>query len=151
MEAKSENTTSGCVATALGVALVAWMLHSCSQTSERMDKEREKAAAEQAKQEEAIDRQKAHDHGMSLEEYQRITSAGAHAYAACKVAAENRAMYGYKSDFVPNWSSNVVGKDLEITGRDIQMQNGFGAYSYVTYRCVWSVSGNTIKSLDVID
>lgn len=72
-------------------------------------------------------------------------------YAECKTAAENRAKHAQKSDWVPNWKWDLKGRTILGAGHDLQMQNGFGVYGYVTYYSDWDMDSKSIKSLTVTE
>jgi hypothetical protein len=96
---------------------------------------------------EAENEAKAKDMGVSLADYMSAKAASTDAYAECKVAAEGRAKHDYKADFLPSSTWTVKGRTISVVGRDLQMQNGFGAYGPVTYFCDWDMDMRAVKSL----
>ena len=145
VDKKKDSPAASAFATiVVGIGFV-WALHSCSVQKDKMDAERDQAAA----QLDASDHAEAKRLGMSYEDYRSARWASDKAYAACKVAAEGRAKRDYKADFIPSSSWSVHGRIISIVGHDLRMQNGFGAYDPVTYMCDWSMDSQAVTSLDV--
>lgn len=120
---------------------------ACSRQEDELQVERDKAAIEL----EASDKAEASARGISMDEYREARWASNAAYAACKVAAEERAKHNYKADWIPNRTWDVKGKTISVVGRDLQMQNGFGVYGRVTYYCDWDMDARKVTSLVVSD
>lgn len=146
-KAKNESPAVGCIALIITAIIFGFGYRSCSRMEEARDREREQAAHEL----ELDDQRQASAHGISVDEWRQARWASNTAYAECKVAAEQRAKHDYKSDFIPKMNWELQGKKIMLVGHDLQMQNGFGVWSYVTYNCEWDLDRKAVVSLDIIE
>lgn len=141
------NSWLGCLSLVVVALVFLAGYRSCSQQNAKQDVEREQAARAL----DDSDRKEAIRLGISIDDYRSARWASNKAYAECKTAAERRAKHDYKSDWVPNWRWDLKGRTILGVGHDLQMQNGFGVYSYVSYFCDWDMDSRSVKSLTVTE
>lgn len=106
---------------------------------ERVRLESEKKAAKDA----AEDRAHAKAWSITVGAAKRAREQESYAYAACAVALESSARYDYKSDWLPNYAWISEGDAIVIHGRDIHLQNGYGAYAG-GYYCKWNIADRKV-------
>jgi hypothetical protein len=95
------------------------------------------------------DRAEAAKWGVSIPDYMKAKGAEDNAHISCMVEAENRAKYEHKDDFgQPVWWK-TDGKTLTITGKDVMLQNGFGAYEHVTYICTYDLASKSVTDVQI--
>jgi len=135
----------GILALVFTIAVVIFFVKACSDADEKTV--RDQAAA--AQQQEALDKSEAAGMGLSLDDYRKAKWAVEDAYGPCQAAAESQAKYNYKTDWTPNVHWTVEGDELTLVGHDIQMQNGFGVFSHVSYTCIWDMKMKAVVSVDV--
>ena len=86
---------------------------------------------------------------VDLDTYRLGVSKEADAHISCQLAAEKLAQYGARSDWLPNYSWGIKGKDIFIRGRDLRMKNGFNAERYVVYDCTHNVDTGETRVISV--
>jgi hypothetical protein len=97
------------------------------------------------------DRADAAKWGVDIQDYMKAKGAEDSAHISCMVEAEGRAKYEHKDDFdQPVWWK-TDGKSLTITGKDVMLQNGFGAFEHITYVCTYDLATKTITNLQIVE
>jgi len=86
---------------------------------------------------------------VDLETYRLGQSKRETAHSECQSAAVGQARYGARSDWFPNYSWSIKGKDITIFGKDVQMKNGFNAERYVIYTCKYNVDAKTANVISI--
>lgn len=69
------------------------------------------------------------------------------AHSACRKAVREAARWDHRSDWLPDYDWRTDGRTITIVGRDVHLQNAFGAYSNAPYVCEWDLKGATVVSL----
>ncbi|HWY14268.1 MAG TPA: hypothetical protein VNX86_03910 [Rhizomicrobium sp.] len=110
-------------------------------------KEDAEDARKQAAKEAAEDAAEAKRRGISLAVFERAKELETNAWAACGEALRNSARYDAKSDWSPNFDWSTNGDSITIMGRDVHLQNGFGAYS-AGYSCTWDMKTKAVTALN---
>lgn len=87
---------------------------------------------------------------ISMGAYERAKAQELQAYTECVMSVEDAARFDYKGDWLPDYTWSSDGKSISIVGRDIRLQNGFGAWSRVTYTCEWDMAAQKITNLNVL-
>jgi len=142
-DTKNDNPWVGCASVIVAAVILGFGYRACSRQEDDLQAKRDKAAIEL----EASDKSEAAARGMSVDEYREARWASNAAYAACKTTAEGRAKHAYKSDWIPDRTWDVKGKIISVVGKDLQMQNGFGVYSRVTYFCDYDMDKRAVVDL----
>jgi hypothetical protein len=110
-------------------------------------KEADAAAAKQAAEDAATDANNAARWSITLDQAKRARLLEMDAYNDCVVTVKDAAKYDVKSDWLPNFSWTANSSTITIFGRDIHLQNGFGAYS-AGYVCEWNMDSKAVTSVN---
>jgi hypothetical protein len=164
MAAKRSNLAAGCVsvlgflfiigviATIVGPQSDSSQTDSTDQpdTSPESQDATKQAAAEAAKKAHEQDQEDADDAkkmGVSIAVFKLGEGLRDKAYDDCTVALINSAHYEHKTDWAENFTWRTDGQVIMIFGRDIHLQNAYGAYS-ASYSCVWDMNTKSVISVD---
>ncbi len=79
-----------------------------------------------------------------------ISSPSQRAKRACAEAIELRARYGFEWERPKFNNVRRDGREIILSGRNIRMQNGFGAYSRMYYTCTYDLDF-PLPSVDIVD
>jgi len=77
--------------------------------------------------------------GLSYDAYIKADKVQLNAAVSCKMQVKKRAKWGYRSDWIPNYSWGVNGNYIRIIGHDLQFKNAFNAQTYITYECLVNI------------
>jgi len=153
----------------LGIIIVAgvflFMVHSCEDQAQQTEVSQQEQTDEQKQQAEEAAKDKADKEAQSLEDAKTDKANSARwnitveqartareslddAYASCVVELKNSAKYDYKSDWMPNYSWFSDGPGIIIHGRDVHLQNSFGAYAG-GYICKYNIAKKEVLNVIV--
>ena len=108
--------------------------------AQRQAEEKTAEATRRAAAAEEADVRGAGTMGVSLAQFREADSARIAAWIACQRSAKSQATYGGASaNWTPDYSWRVSGRQIFITGRDVEMKNGFGASRNVSYDCTFDL------------
>lgn len=134
----------------LSISMDAFKEYAAAEDAERIKSEHE-AAAEKAAHQADLDRvaAEAKEMGLSVTDYNRVQKSLLDARADCVHYLKSQAKYDAKltSDSQAGWTSN--GTVIVLQGRDVMLQNGFGAWTRPEYRCVWNISMRKVLEFKV--
>ncbi len=80
-----------------------------------------------------------------------LSSPSQTAKRACAEAIELRARYGFEWERPKFNNTRRDGREIILSGRNIRMQNGFGAYSRMYYTCTYDLDFPLWPSVDIVD
>lgn len=154
MAKKGSGKATGCLVI-FGVLIIAGVIRGLvapdsssdkaeSQASQEADKQEAAKQAREQDQEDAADAKKM---GVSVATYRQGQKLQDKAYSDCTFALINSARYEHKQDWGLDYSWTTDGKTIAILGRDVHLQNGFGAYS-AGYSCEWDMKTKSVVSVD---
>jgi hypothetical protein len=69
------------------------------------------------------------------------------AHSDCRGAVREAARWDYRSDWLPDYDWRTDGRMITIIGRDVHLQNAFGAYSNAPYICEWDLKKGLVVSV----
>lgn len=134
----------------LAVSVSSFNAYDAAQDAAKVKSDQE-AAAEKAAHQADLDRvaAEAKEMGLSVTDYKRVQDSLLDARADCVHYLKSRAKYDTKlaPDSLAGWTSN--GTIIVLQGRDVMLQNGFGAWSRPEYRCIWNISMRKVLKFQV--
>lgn len=86
---------------------------------------------------------------VSIEQYREGDKNRINAWSSCAAAVRSMAKWSSDIEYNHDWSWSTDGSDIRIVGRDVKMQNGFGAWRNVRYECKWNILTNSTSVINV--